>query len=249
MNISRLLMCAVLLICRFCDASQLRLSVKSGAMDDVPLRLVPFWRETPDDGRFSGCLVTQDRMSPVNITNDQSDVLWEFSADLSLDAVKGPYAPRVWNVAVNVRRYEPKHRIRLNGESFYEDLVCGSGFGICPVPMEPFEVATGFRWLPGLTENERVIASGSVIMGKSLRLEDGREVVIRWYPDRARTVVSYAIAVWPWVPGKVSVYTASQDFNSRCALSGRDAARTIVVLDNCRRVIRGRARIPSVLAS
>ena len=60
MNLYSLLVCATIFAGGVCGAGPIFLSAKSRAMDEVPLRLEPLWRETTEGDRFSGCLVVYD---------------------------------------------------------------------------------------------------------------------------------------------------------------------------------------------
>ena len=228
MNLYSLLVCATIFAGGVCGAGPIFLSAKSRSMDEVPLRLEPLWRETTEGDRFSGCLVVYDWTLPGSATNAQAETLWEYSSVLSHDAPQGPDAPRVWNAMVHARRYETKQRVFPDGERVCEDLVCGSGFGVNSIETGPAGVASKPGGLVGLTDSERVIASGAIVAGVEFRLDDGRRASVKRYPDLCRRHVLYAIAVWPGARNKLSVYTAHQSFDAGRAISTQEAFRTVV---------------------
>ena len=196
---------------------------KSGKMEHVPLHAVPLRLE---DGSFVGCAVAQSRIADRDMTNKRSDAFFEFNAILSRNEFFGGDVRNEWNILVNVKRYE--HREVMSPAYHIEDVVCGSGAGKAMVFSDAKGVTAFPKWLSELTGKEFIFASGAVSMGRYFQLDDGREVAIRRYADKMRTIVLYAVAVWTDGSGKLSVYTAYQIVKDGCMILEKPAFRKVL---------------------
>lgn len=196
---------------------------KSGKMEHIPLHAVPLRLE---GGSFVGCVVAQSRIVNSDITNKRSDAFCEFNAILSRNEFLGGDVRNEWNILVNVKHYE--HREVMSPTYYIEDVVCGSGAGKAMVFSDAKCVSVFPKWLSELTSKEFIFASGAVSMGRYFQLDDGREVAIRRYTDKMRTIVLYAIAVWTDGSGKLSIYTAYQTFKDGCMILEKPAFRKVL---------------------
>ena len=196
---------------------------KSGKMEHIPLHAVPLRLE---GGSFVGCVVAQSRIVNSDITNKRSDAFCEFNAILSRNEFFGGDVRNEWNILVNVKHYE--HREVMSPTYYIEDVVCGSGAGKAMVFSDAKCVSVFPKWLSELTSKEFIFASGAVSMGRYFQLDDGREVAIRRYTDKMRTIVLYAIAVWTDGSGKLSIYTAYQTVKDGCMILEKPAFRKVL---------------------